>query len=255
MAQSAISTVSTNDAFVDKIVQDRETIVRSYIAIISPDLVAMLQLRQYGDCTVDDPRACLNYHATNADLACIMHANASIQQWEAMIINNMIINKTRVLLHCTEFDSYVFVCAENHVRDSEKCKDRVEDIIRNMKTDQGRCRPGVDMLTLDYRFTQPPSYHRGKRQRDGLGLGPDKNAMVTTSYIMNARRFMKYVMQSKVQYDCLRTMQTTQRKEIVCRPGMKKKELQGSPAVAVMIIHGAFMLVPDSRFTEQSLRY
>ena len=248
---STPSLVSGGEAFVEKLVKERETIARLYIAIISPDLLAMLQLRQYGDCTVDDPRACLNYHANGADLACIMFANMSVPQFEAMILNNMFINKTRVVLHCTEFDSYVFVVAENRVPDKDKCKDTVELMIRNMKTEQGRCRPGVEMLGPDYWFTQPPTFHRSRRIGGDGSQGGGKRAMYTTTYIMSARRFAKYMQSQRQHFECQRTMQNGERKEFVCRPGLKRKEATATPFVAHPIIHGAWMLMPDTHLLDR----
>ena len=154
------------DEAAKKILEQRHNVVRNYNAIIGRNLKPMIQWKQHGDCTIEDPRACLHHYDSAADLACLLFAHISLPYFEAMITNHMIVNKTRIVLRCTENDAYVYVNAENRVRETDKGRERVEDLIQKMRSEQGNCRPGVEMLSLDYVFTQPSNFHRRKRPRN-----------------------------------------------------------------------------------------
>ena len=130
----------------------------------------------------------------------------------------------------------------------------MEQIISKMKTEQGKCRPGMDMLGMDYVFTQPPAYHRTKRQRDSAGIGADKCHMFTTSYVMSSRRFHKHLAQLKQYYECQRLLLTEQKRDHVCLPGPNgKKDTPGSIMVPTPIIHGPWMLRAELRQCEDGI--
>jgi hypothetical protein len=161
-----------------------------------------------------------------------------------MIHANLIVNKTRVVLHCTEYDTYVYVNAENRSRMGETNKERVEDLIRNLKSEDGNCRPGVEMLNLDYIFTQPANFSRRKRDRRATSATETNTLLpMTTTYVLSAKRWAKRLLQLKKQYECTREIDNEQRRSriIACsRP--KKTDHEGRIAIPILVIEGPWML-------------
>lgn len=255
----AISIVSSSDGYVEKVVKDRDLIQQNYIGVLMmPLMIPLIEMRRHGDCTVDDPRACLNYHGTGADLACILWANMSENQFQAMIVNNRFINNTLVVLHCTHYNTYVYRFAANIKRDGKKRGLRVEDMLRNLQTDSGECKTGVEMLGLDYEFVELPSSHRRKRMRD-CGLDPKSCDYLITSVVMTERQFLRHTLHSAKLNECQRTLQTEQVKDRICRPGTQGKTLApGQKMKPHPLIHAEFMIKAPLRHEDEgfpSARY
>ena len=243
MASLIQSIQSSNDSVAKKAIEQRENITRNYNAIIGRNLKPMIQWKQHGDCTIEDPRACLHHYDSTADLACLLFTHVSLPYFEAMILNGLIVNKTRIVLRCTENDAYVYVNAENRVRDPEKGRESVEELIQKMKSEQGNCRPGVEMLTLDYVFTQPASFHRRKRSRDNGAIPP-----TTTAYIMSGNKWAKRLLQVKHMYECQRELHSEQLKDRLtggARVGMKKSADESRSVLATLVVEAPWMLTPD----------
>ena len=243
MSSLITSLQSSNDAVAKKAMEQRENIARNYHAIIGKSLKPMIQWRQHGDCTIEDPRACLHHYDSTADLACLLFAHISLPYFEAMILNGLIVNKTRIVLRCTENDAYVYVNAENRIRNPNKWRESVEELIQKMKSEQGNCRSGVEMLTLDYVFTQPASFHRRKRGREGAAVPP-----TTTAYIMSGKRWAKRLLQVKHMYECQRELHSEQLKDRLTtgyRPGMKKTNEESRSVLATLVVEAPWMLTPD----------
>jgi hypothetical protein len=110
----SFSDVSTNRTVTEETATDAlrnmENLERNYIAIISPNTMSpMLHLKKYGDCTLVDPRACIHHYECSADMACILYAYVSMRYFHYMVHSGYISNKTRVVLHDTFYDTFVFV--------------------------------------------------------------------------------------------------------------------------------------------------
>lgn len=234
------------DSFAERVMKTRDTVAKQYICVINGDNVPLITLRRHGDCTVDDPRACLNFHATGADLSCCMFVYVSLPQFDAMVLNNLIVNKTLVVLHCTVMNSYTFVQVQNREAEDDTCDD-VETMIHKMKKEHGRCQPGVEMVRIeDYVFVQPTTLHRTKRQRRATTGDQRSSVAFTTSAVMSEKRFFRYVEANVQQFLCDRRKQDEQRKDLLCRPGVRQAPPATNTAVATLIISAAWMHFPET---------
>jgi hypothetical protein len=63
---SSSSAASDEQALAKKLIEEKELLARNYNPIINHNLLPMLQLKQYGDCTLVDPRACLHHYKSAA---------------------------------------------------------------------------------------------------------------------------------------------------------------------------------------------
>ena len=223
----------------------RIAIAREYNPVITSHGIAMLELKKNGDCTIIDPRACLHYYDCSADLACNINSHISYEYFLAMIANQLIVNQETVWLRCIINATYIMLTVKNRVRNPRHTYRTVEDMMRSLRNEQGNCRTGVEMLTLDFIFCQPTSIHRRfKKCRDGS----KKNPTITTPFIISEKRMQHRVMQLMTIYECQRALRSEIRKDRLaakCRPGTKKDEGEGRPAVPNLVIEAEWMLEKD----------
>jgi hypothetical protein len=241
---SSRSSSAMTDLMTSKAVKEMENVQRNYVARISPQSLPILGFKEKGDCTMNDPRACIHHYDGSPDLACVLYCHISLEFWMAMVLNNMIVNKTMVVQYCLEYRTYTHVRAQNRVRSKDGCRQSVEDMIRTMKSEQGDCRPGVEMLNLDHDFVQPESTHRRKRGTGEGGVKPP----VTTPYVMKESRFERRVLIHKEVHDCQRALHSEMKKAnltAMCRPGGRKTDDEGRVAMAIFVIHAFWMNKAD----------
>lgn len=197
------------EALTEQAMEHRETIARNYIPIINPsNNRPMLQLRRHGNCELVDPRACLHPVYGTADAVCGIYVHISEPYWKAMIKAGYIVNKQRVVLRCTEMDTYAFVIAMNFSADDQHQSENVEDMLQKHRNQQGVCRPGVELLTLNYTLKQVHSL--AKRRKLGAGSASSMSAQPpgTTTAIMTSIEWSRSIQEAKRLYDCQRKLQT-----------------------------------------------
>jgi hypothetical protein len=231
-----------SDALTYKAIAQRESIAKNYNPIISPSMLPMLQLKQHGDCTIADPRACLHHYDGAADLACLVYVHISRPYFEAMIHAGLIVNKTRVVLRCTENDAYKFVIAQNLEKEAGKVQRNVEELLDSLKSRQGNCRPGVELLTMEHVFVEPRTFQK-KRGPDGKRIS---NAPpVSTTYTMNGKKWAQRLRDSMKQFECHRTLHSEQKRaELNCRTN-RKTASEGRTQVPILVIEAPWMLKPN----------
>lgn len=247
-ASTAAATSRDNDErVVLKAIEQRQSIAKNYTPIVNPTTqTAMLTLRKHGECTIVDPRACFNHYDAGADLACAMYVHISLPYWHAMIHAGLVQNRIRCVLRCTENDSYVFVVARNNPRAGARASDNVEDLLNKLRARQGSCRPGVELLGLDYSFVQPKSLSR-KRRHNGDQSAPPP---VTTA-VISARRWMRRMRKAKHLYDCQRRLHTEEEARragaVACAPARRAGDQSGGGRVHVpiLVIEAPWGLAPD----------
>ena len=169
----------------------------------------MLNLKKYGECTLIDPRACINHYECAADVACILYAPVSLRYFHYMVHSGYISNKTRVVLNDTKYDTYVFVIVENVDSQSMRGENSVEGILRGVQRQEGRCRIGTDVLQagtpdrVGYFFHQPASYFRRSKSRHTS----------STSRVYTGKEWAKRCRLEKQQHDCQRRIFNENRKQ------------------------------------------
>lgn len=243
MAASLVSSSNrTNDEGPQEALRTMENLERYYIAIVSPNtMTPMLHLKKYGECTLVDPRACIHHYECAADLACILYAPVSLRYFHYMVHSGYISNKTRVVLHDTKHDTYVFAQVENIRPGGSAGATTVDDIISSIRRNQGHCRPGIDVLQagtegrLGYMFTQPVNVWK-KSKLNG------KRA--TTTRVLSRRDWDRRLAVEKELHDCQRKIYNENRKQEItgaCRTGAAKDEgLATSFHIPILVIEAPF---------------
>ena len=193
---------------------------KNYVAIINPNTGrAMLNLKKYGECTLIDPRACINHYECAADVACILYAPVSLRYFHYMVHSGYVSNKTRVVLNDTKYDTYVFVIVENIDSQSMRGDNSVEGILRGVQRQEGRCRIGTDVLQagtpeqVGYFFHQPASYFRRSKSRHTS----------STSRVYTGKEWAKRCRLEKQQHDCQRRIFNENRKQDLLVAGCHTK--------------------------------
>lgn len=121
------------DALTLAAIKQRDSVHRNYRAIVNPvNGLPMLQLNRH-ECEVMDPRACIHHYDSAADLACAIYIHVSLPYFYALVQADYIANKTRVVLHDTDFESYVFVLAQNEESTAPSSKDTVEQMLNGFR--------------------------------------------------------------------------------------------------------------------------
>lgn len=244
---AASTTAASDEKLVMRAIEQRQTVAKNYAPIVNPTTqTAMLTLRKHGECTIVDPRACFNHYDAGADLACAIYEHVSLPYWHAMIHAGLIQNRIRCVLRCTENDTYVYVIARNNPKGGTRAVDNVEDMIGRLRARQGSCRPGVELLTLDYSFVQPKSLTR-KRRTGEQGAPPP----VTTA-IISGRRWLKRLRKAKELYDCQRRLHTEgDARRLACAIGQRNTAVKGQgdgagrAQVPTIVIEAPWGLVAD----------
>lgn len=237
---SHVGSTRTNEETALEALKNMESLERNYIAIISPNtLTPMLNLKKYGECTLVDPRACIHHYACTADLACILYAHVSLWYFHYMVYMGYISNKTRVVLHCTINDTFVFAQAENVKSGSAAGNSTVDDIIGSVRGCQANCRPGIDVLQagsassgVGYMFTQPINVWKKNKSSSHRS---------TTSKVLSRKEWNRRLRNEKTLHDCQRRIETENRKEnnAACR-GAKDEGITFSAHVPILVIEGKF---------------
>lgn len=248
MASSVISRES-NESLTHKAIESRESIARNYVPIINPvNQKPMLHLRKDGDCTIVDPRACIHHYNSSADLACIMYAHVSLPYFHAMVRAGYINNRLRLVLRCTESDTYAHAIVENVPDKFNTRTPTVSEMLgelRNTSDNFGTCRTGVALVTIDpgYRFVQTQSMCRRKNR---YSRAPPP---VTTA-IINAKTWWHRLTVAKGLYDCQRALfgEETARGLSSCSRTTRTKSDDGRVTVPILVIEApwGFKRTPDS---------
>ena len=113
-----------------------------------------------------------------------------------------------------------------------------------MNSEEGNCRTGVEMLTLDYIPTQPVNYHRRKRARDGTEAPP-----TVTAFILSQKKFNKRMEHTKQMYECQRELHSEQVKDRLTLALHAEPKVE-RPYMAPFVIEGTFMMTPDSPLSD-----
>lgn len=240
-APSTVGSNRTNEETAIEALKNMESLERNYIAIISPNTMSpMLHLKKYGECTLIDPRACIHHYLGAADLSCILYAHVSLRYFHYMVHSGYISNKTRVVLHCTKNDTYVFAQVENVKSATTATSASVDDIIGNIRRAQGQCRPGIDILQagsdgqIGYIFTQPVNMWK-KSKTNGV--------RTTTTKVLSRKEWMRRLKNEKDLHDCQRDLERQQRKmslAISCRDPTKEEHTTYAVHVPVLVIEAPF---------------
>ena len=236
----------SNESLTHKAIESRENIARNYVPIINPvNQKPMLQLRKDGDCTIVDPRACLHHYNSSADLSCIIYAHVSLPYFHAMVRAGYINNRLRLVLRCTDSDTYAHAIVENIPDQHNKRTPTVNEMLgemRNTSDNFGNCRTGVTLLSIDpgYRFIQTLSMRRRKNR---YSRAPPP---VTTA-IVNAKTWWHRLSVAKGLYDCQRTLfgEETVRNLASCGRAAKKPE-EGRVTVPILVIEAPWGFKRDA---------
>ena len=190
-------------------VENHETIFKFYVAIINPSTgCPMLHLKQYGDYTSTDLRACINHYESTADTCCVLYAPLSLRAFHYRVHFGFLSNKTRVVLHDTRHQTYVFVTVENvdHRAGEAGAAATMESIMKSVQHQEGYGTLGSDLLQaqsktnpaqVGYFFNQPITHHRQKY---------GGQVSIITSKVMTQREWTKRLKAEKAGYDCQRRL-------------------------------------------------
>ena len=258
MAASIMSREST-DFMTHKAIETRESLARNYVPIINPvNQKPMLHLRKDGDCTIVDPRACIHHYNSSADLSCIIYAHVSLPYFHAMVRAGYINNRLRIVLRCTESDTYAHAIVENIPDKNNTRTPTVSEMLgelRNTSDNFGNCRTGVALVTIEpgYRFIQTQSMFRRKNR---YSRAPPP---VTTA-VVNAKTWWHRLTVAKGLYDCQRTLfgEEAARGLNSCSRTAKKPE-DGRVTVPILVIEAPWGFkrsaeVGDKRHTSSADR-
>lgn len=226
----------SNESLTHKAIETRENIARNYVPIVNPvNQKPMFHLRKDGDCTIVDPRACFHHYNSAADLSCIIYAHVSLPYFHAMVKTGYINNRLRLVLRCTESDTYAHAIVENIPDKRNSRTPTVNEILgemRNTSDNFGNCRTGVTLLTIEpgYRFVQTEGMRRRKNR---YSRAPPP----VTAQIINAKTWWHRLTVAKGLYDCQRTLfgEETARGLNSCGRATKKQE-EGRVTVPTLVI-------------------
>lgn len=226
-------------------------IYKNYVAIINPNTgQSMLHLKKYGECTLIDPRACINHYECAADVACILYATVSLRYFHYMVHSGYVSNRTRVVLNDTKNDTYVFMVAENLASRSAMTSNTVDSLMRTLQQRDGECHIGIDVLqagdknNVGYFFHQQPSYFRKGSK------GSDKKKLhAVTSKVMTAKEWAKRLKLEKQHHDCQRRLYNESQKE-QSNPNVKLRGLHHNPACdeTSVVTHVPTLIIQSSDF-------
>ena len=184
-----------------KEVDRREKIVKNYVAIVNPsNKEPMLQLRTHGDCTVADPRACLDHYTVAARRVCCLFVHISLPYFHAMVLSGLLCNGTRLVLCDTtplkNNRDPLYKCV--HARNKTTAKEMattVDGLLSRARkrTIEGQCQVGTDILQIPYNFTQYTNKNK-KHNRSGFH-----------GQTMKESEWIKSIQKRAAQYECSRT--------------------------------------------------
>lgn len=249
MSTISLANGRTKEETAMEALRNMENLERNYIAIISPNTnTPMLHLKKHGDCTLIDPRACIHHYECRADVACILYAHVSLRYFHYMVHMGYVSNKTRVVLHDTVNDTFVFVLAENIRSAAASGLATVDDILGSVRQSQSTCQPGIDVLQaategkVGYMFTQPTSFFRKNRSTG------TKGPFSTTTKVLSRREWEKRLKNEKKMHDCQRKIFNENRKKELSTAcsGLSREGKDEPPShsssfhIPILVIEGRF---------------